>query len=405
LPEWKRLIDRCTGDEYSAGLGASSLLESVIESTPQHKHDLRGARLRLSALEGDLKRGQEVDQEMLDQFRAEYEQAQKEAQACANNVDESSMRQALRAGIAQATDDLDELDQAMSSMGYGKGEGAPQSGGSTEHKKALADKLKKFPRMKEIMKLAGRFRMIAAQVQTEKIKHGAGELSEIESGSALDRMLPSELVALTDKRRRLDFFRRWLEEQTLQYRLEDKEPIGLGPVVVCIDDSGSMRGAPETWAKALALALLDIARKQKRAFAFCTFSHVLGQTFVEEKARSMTPSEIVERLAYTEGGGTSWTPPLDWATEQIDFDPTLKKADVVLVTDDQCSMRDEDLAKINRWREKNSARVWGIAVGAAVYGRVRNMSVFCDRVFELGEILDIGTEQNEDETLRSVLAI
>jgi uncharacterized protein with von Willebrand factor type A (vWA) domain len=403
LPEWSRLVDRCEGDEYGAGLGASTMAEHVLEATPEHKCDLRAERLRLSALAFDKRAGREVDPDMLAQAQHDFATADKEAQALLDGLDESAVRQAMRAGVAKATEALDEIDDAICALGCGDGQGMATPGATAEIKQALGARLKGNPGLKKIMKLAGRFRMIAAQVQGEKMQHGAGELSDIEPGTALERMLPSELAALTDPRRRLDFYRRWLEAQTLQYRLESREPHGLGPIVVCVDDSGSMRGAPEAWAKALALALLDVARKQKRAFAFCTFSTTLGVTFEESKARTLSPTAVADALVPTAGGGTDWNPPLVWASEQIERDPTLRKADVVFVTDDQCTLNGAALDRINGWRERTGARVWGIAVGAKSI--TRRMSSFCDRVFELADLVDDGDEPNDDATLRTVLAI
>lgn len=403
LPEWQRLVERCAGDEYGAGLGAATVAEHVLTQTPQHENDLRAARLRLAGYAFDERQGRDVDPDTLAQAQHDFETAEREAQALLDGLDESAVRQALRAGIAEATDALDEIDNAMRALGCGSGQGMSTPGASAEVKRALGERLKNNRRLVEIMRMAGRFKTIAAEVRSEKIKRGAGELTDIEPGTALERMLPSELGALTDKRRRLDFFRRWLEEQTLCYRLEDREPHGLGPIVVCVDDSGSMSGEPEVWAKALALALLDVARKSKRAFAFCTYDTRLGVTVDAAHAKDLSPTAIADALVVTAGGGTDWNPPLTWASEQIEKDPTLRKADVVFVTDDQCTLQDSARDRINGWRERSGARVWGIAVGPKSIAR--RMASFCDRVFELQDLVVGGGKANDDAALRTVLAI
>jgi uncharacterized protein with von Willebrand factor type A (vWA) domain len=403
LPEWSRLMERCAGDKYNAGLGASTVTGHVLEQTPQHEHDLRAARLRLASFLFDERTGREVDPEAKAQAQHDFDTAEREAQALLDGLDESAVRQALRAGIAEASETLDEIDNAMRALGCGSGQGMASPGATAELKQSLGNKLRNNPRLVEIMRLAGRFKTIAAEVRSEKIKRGAGELTDIEPGSALDRMLPSELAALTDPRRRLDFFRRWLEEQTLQYRLEDREPHGLGPIVVCVDDSGSMRGEPEVWAKSLALALLDVARKSKRAFAFCTYDTRLGVTIDAAHAKELSPTAVADALVVHSGGGTDWNPPLAWASEQIERDPTLRKADVIFVTDDQCTLQDSARDRINGWRERSGARVWGIAVGPKSIAR--RMSSFCDRVYELADLVVGSDGVNDDATLRSVLAI
>ena len=43
-------------------------------------------------------------------------------------------------------------------------------------------------------------------------------------------------------------------------------------MVICVDGSGSMSGSKELWAKAVALTLMDIARREKRACLALVFS-------------------------------------------------------------------------------------------------------------------------------------
>ena len=43
-------------------------------------------------------------------------------------------------------------------------------------------------------------------------------------------------------------------------------------MIVCLDGSSSMAGEKEIWSKAVALTLLEIARRQRRLFRFICFS-------------------------------------------------------------------------------------------------------------------------------------
>jgi uncharacterized protein with von Willebrand factor type A (vWA) domain len=45
-----------------------------------------------------------------------------------------------------------------------------------------------------------------------------------------------------------------------------------GTVIICIDDSGSMSGPREEWAKGVALALTSIAHREKREVYIISFS-------------------------------------------------------------------------------------------------------------------------------------
>ena len=92
------------------------------------------------------------------------------------------------------------------------------------------------------------------------------ELLEVEQGDALHRLLPHELLSLHHPVLRKDFYRRFLDQELIQYSLRGVEDKGKGPMIVCLDGSSSMSGDKEIWSKAVTLTLLEIARKQRRLF-------------------------------------------------------------------------------------------------------------------------------------------
>src|SRR5439155_502145 len=66
--------------------------------------------------------------------------------------------------------------------------------------------------------------------------------------------------------------RRLVEGRLLSYSLRGVDERGRGPMIVCLDGSGSMAGDKVIWSKAVALTLLEIARRQRRLFRFICFS-------------------------------------------------------------------------------------------------------------------------------------
>ena len=121
--------------------------------------------------------------------------------------------------------------------------------------------------------LAGRFKRIAASKRRQKVRHGADEVTDIEMGADLGRLLPSELVKLTHRTHRMLLLKNLLERQAMQYQLVGNEPLGKGPLVVLLDKSGSMDGPRDIWATALSLALLDQAHRERRTFALLAFDY------------------------------------------------------------------------------------------------------------------------------------
>jgi uncharacterized protein with von Willebrand factor type A (vWA) domain len=237
--------------------------------------------------------------------------------------------------------------------------------------RALAARLRSDARLKQIALLAGRFKRIAASKRRQKFRHGADEITDIEQGADLGRLLPSELLKLTQPRLRLAFMRSFVERAALQYLLVGNAPLGKGPLVVLMDKSGSMDGPRDVWATALVLALLEQAQRERRMFALICFdAHVKFETIVK-------PGEPLPEAALFTGcaGGTEIRVALQRGLEIIRTNPgAMKKADVVLVTDGG-----SDTASAEALR--NAAKEIGVTILGLGIGVEREwLSPWCDDI-------------------------
>lgn len=417
LPEWKRLTERCRGDSYSAASVSVGMGERMREHVPVHVLDAEGARRRAELLQEEYdaicaemaQQGQPMPPMPpgLAQAKANHQRAAQEAAQAAQAIDgaASMIRNGARKAIEMANAQLDDIDQALSACGWGTGDAGPGSASAGAVKLHVAQRLAQAARLREIFDLAGRMKDVMRQVQAAKIRQGAGELTDVEAGDALARLLPSELMLMRNPMARYLLARKLYEKSALQYRLDDRQPKGKGPVVVCIDDSGSMSGHRDTWAKAVALALLELARKQKRDFCFCTFSTMLTFTFTEKVKTKTTPQELIDALLQHSGGGTKFDPPLQWAMDRIAKADNMKEADVIFISDGDCRAMD---APRHKTRAKElGARVMGIAVGPSAVSSTGGgtMQDFCDQVYPVTD-LRLGEEDAErDAAARGVLGI
>ena len=75
----------------------------------------------------------------------------------------------------------------------------------------------------------------------------------------------------------LDTLRRIAERQALCREHHAVEPVGKGPIIVSVDESGSMEGEKAHTAKALALALAWVARRQRRWCGLVAYSGDTGE--------------------------------------------------------------------------------------------------------------------------------
>jgi hypothetical protein len=92
-----------------------------------------------------------------------------------------------------------------------------------------------------------------------------------------------------------------LERQVLQYQLSGSETLGRGPLVLLLDKSSSMEGSKDTWATALALALLEHAHAERRPFALIDFNASVSYETTVHPAGQLPH----EALFVSCGGGTS----------------------------------------------------------------------------------------------------
>jgi len=218
--------------------------------------------------------------------------------------------------------------------------------------------------------------------RAKKISRESTETAEIELGNDLSRVLPQELAGLGgDPVRRRDFFRRYMEGKLLQYRLDCKHPEGHGPIVICIDESGSMSGSRNMWAKAVALAMLMLAAKEKRAFALIHFGSKseLKVDYYQEP-RNTKPSDILRALAFFFGGGTDFERPLQEAEKILAHSP-YRKGDVIFITDGECYVGPSFLRRFAEAKQEKQFSVFALLLQQ--HGGERSVKQFADRVYRV----------------------
>ena len=293
------------------------------------------------------------------------------------------LRRLLRRLCDKATSALDELDGAREGLEHVRFGPIPGSGSSRGHptaprgERALVSRLKNDHRLRRIALLAGRFKRIAARKQRTKVRHGADEITDVEQGGDLARLLPAELGKLRHPRLRLALLRDLLERQCLQYALRGSETLGRGPLVVCLDKSGSMDGPPDIWATAVALALLEVAQRERRPFALLGFDgEVKYEAFVE-----VGQSLPEDGLFVSCGGGTDIHTVITRGLEIIATHPgRLRKADLVLITDGGSSA--DDAPALRATAVSLGATILGFGIGV----EPASLSAWCDEAHAIADL-------------------
>jgi len=402
LPEWKQLVRRCQGRQYYAGVAASRLSEELFTGLPERKEsnedlsDLQQRVDRLLALEQAGGRSKDLAARII-QAQKDLNAARKAAAAMAAGIDGTAMRQALRDAIGEAQAAVDEVEGMVEVFSWGNGAGAAGRSQSFDQTKEMADKVRASRKLQQIAEKAGRLRRIAAETQRRKSDYAREIVADVGVGADLPRVLPTELLSLVadDEDVEAAFIGKLIERKLGQYTLSGKEEKGRGPIIICEDESGSMSGAPDTWAKAVSMALLDIALRQRRAWAFIHFNTGVPRIDIVRKdgtGATIVPSPestwptieagMLGVLTTFYSGGTSFEAPLDAAVDMIRRDGGLKKADIVFVSDGVCNVGPQWLEAFLRTKEELQFKVLTVLIGSN-----RSVDQFSDQVFELRQIV------------------
>jgi uncharacterized protein with von Willebrand factor type A (vWA) domain len=249
-------------------------------------------------------------------------------------------------------------------------------------------KLRQSPNLSAIMRMAGRFIAKAARLQRQRTDLAGMEMTGIELSGDLGRVLPIEAAQIAGVVPELETLAllRLAERRSLSVKRIMRKPKAMGPIVVSIDESGSMSGDRIAAAKGLALAMASIARAQKRPFMLVGWSDGPIST-VSGDAGS---DALVEWLASFQGGGTNLKGPL-WTltTEGWPEGKVGGQADHIIITDGEVECEPWLLDHYKAWSKGTNVRTFGIAIGVR---KVDTLAKFCDAGVWALKSLDLDNE-------------
>lgn len=209
----------------------------------------------------------------------------------------------------------------------------------------LANLLGRWQREKKVLEE----KKVMKEIPRQKWKpspYGKSEIVGIHHSDHLSAMLPSEIALLSSPETELIWSKKYIEKKllTFKYRsieesstedieeevLEESESEEQGPMILCIDTSGSMFGKPERIAKALSLAILSIAIEQKRHAFLISFS--TGFQALEMTGLENDHLRLIEFLRMSFHGGTDIQPALNETLDVLEKE-NYHTADVLVISD------------------------------------------------------------------------
>ncbi len=240
---------------------------------------------------------------------------------------------------------------------------------------------------------------LIAEEKPIKIKSPLSTQGVTRSGD-IARMLPQEAAFLGHPKLHMLWHVRRAENALLSYQVEgvlsDHQPDiptseknhpyssssgtrKKGPIILCIDTSGSMHGEPEQLAKAICLEVIRQAARLGQPcllFAFSGPGQLLEQSlsFDQDGLRA-----IIRFLQQTFHGGTDIREPFARALEKI-TERHWQHADILLVSDGRFPVPEHLTTKLADAQKREGLRVFGITVG---HWSSSSMEAVCQMVYRV----------------------
>lgn len=321
-----------------------------------------------------------------DALRKREEQAGKKPNTEKQEMqDEMGLRRAVAAALSSAKEEVDNYDEMCRGLG---GDGGAD--GKMDMKK-MAEAFKKIRSnhmLKNVFERAGRFRRFMQSKQRQKTVHGQDDVVGVELGGDIGKLLPNELVQIADEDLELDAIRRLVERQMMCRQYEATEPVGKGPVVVCVDESGSMNGNPIWNAKAFALSMAYMAKMQNRWCCLIGYAGGTEGTICVLQPGKWDQMALLQWLEHFYSGGTTVDVPLVelpgryWSV----INPPKGKTDVVLITDGIVDVPDKVKNDFNAWKLKNEVK----CISLIINGQAGELGAVSDQTYT---VRGISTEE------------
>jgi len=285
-------------------------------------------------------------------------------------LDDLDLDRMINRALEDAADEAEELDRTRKGIGLDDGTWAQMS---PEERLEMARRLS-TPEMKTLSDIVGRMKRFALGVKATRVNDVPHEAYDVESGNDIRRLLRSEFALLGREETEYEFYRRYAEKELLQFKMRGKEDAGKGPIVIAIDKSGSMHGAPFNWAMGVAEALRRFAADEDRDYYAMFFGSNNDRNRFEFPKGKGPFEKVLTFLGVQANGGTQFDGVLTEALERAStcFDGEGKgKADIVFVTDGYANLHDSWIEQFNAERERVGVRVYSVYIGGA-YDMNRN---------------------------------
>ncbi len=206
-----------------------------------------------------------------------------------------------------------------------------------------------------------------------------GEIDGLRYSNDISSVLPSELALLKNTAAKKLFQLKFAQKQLLSFKyqndvldskeeniqeetsVEKQEP--KGPIIICVDTSGSMHGTPENIAKTITFALSKIAIEEERKCYLISFSTSIETLDLTDFSANPI-GKLVQFLRMSFHGGTDATPALKHAVKMLS-ENEWKNADVLMISDFVMQSLDNDIKTQIESAQKDNTNFHSLVIGSS----------------------------------------
>lgn len=251
--------------------------------------------------------------------------------------------------------------------------------------------------LRRILEAAGKI-SAASAAELRKSDTSKARVIGVQRGGDVARTLAPELAGLRHPALRAVTLARIAQREALEYRLGGEEKVERGPMVLMLDESGSMEydlgsATRFEWAKAVVIAALDLCAKQRRELYYATFDDGVGKVhrFAPNGTQAQVadprhlgwyaqdrPTAVMELMTLSlGGGGTNFDRPLSVGVAIAKAAKANARPDLVFVTDGEAPVSAATAERVIAAKRDLDLKIRLVQIGGPISKR-NALAALCD---------------------------
>jgi len=243
----------------------------------------------------------------------------------------------------------------------------------------------KKPEFIKFINKVGKNRTYARQMQHKKRKKHAIPIDKVTSSHNIDLLIDEEYIALSLDIEAFenDFYDRYLKDGLLTIDLINQLDKRKGPIILCYDGSGSMEGIKIEETQSHILAIMEVAKIQKRRMVIIQFASASEPLYIKEiNPKNIIAKDVLDIIDTFICGGTDFEKPLSKAIEYIKIDKH-KKSDILFITDGQCEIRDAFKEYFLSIKQERDFKLYTMIMHSYTYHDYGDIADISDEILEI----------------------